>query len=367
MISTATTTLFRYISRQFLVSFALLLLILLGLVYVFETIELLRRAGNLSGVPFSTILKMGGLKLPYVGQIIVPFAVLFAAIHACWKLNKTSELVVIRAAGLSAWQFLSPMIIAAFLIGIAATAVVNPAGAILLSRFEQMEMLYLQKNSNLVTVARTGIWLRQPVEGKGYALVHSASFDPVGWKLNDVSVLFFDAQDTFQKRADSQTAYLREGYWALEDASVYEGAQPPQHVPVFSLPTALTTQQLEESFADPETISFWNIPEYIHIMKQAGFSGLRLQIYYQSLLAKPFFFAAMILLAATFSLRPQRFGGTGAMIALGVGAGFFIFFMESVLQALGLSQKIPVYLAAWTPAMVSLLLGSTAILYLEDG
>ena len=75
----------------------------------------------------------------------------------------------------------------------------------------------------------------------------------------------------------------------------------------------------------------------------------------------------MVLLAATFSLRPARFGGTGALIALGVGAGFFVFFMENMLGAFGASQKIPAFLAAWTPAVVSLLLGLTALLHLEDG
>src|SRR5690606_16642374 len=137
--------------------------------------------------------------------------------------------------------------------------------------------------------------------------------------------------------------------------------------PTLRLPTELTARKIEESFADPETISFWHIPEYLRIMTETGFPGTRLAIHFQALLAQPFLLAAMILLAATFSLRPQRFGGTGAMITLGVSVGFFIFFMESILQAFGISQKIPVSLAAWTPAIVSLLLGTTALLHTEDG
>lgn len=360
-----TTTLFRYISRSFLLNFAALLFLLLGLIYIFEAIELLRRAGNAGNVGFATVLNMAWLKLPHVGQRVIPFAVLFSAIYTCWKLNKTSELVVLRAAGLSAWQFLWPMVLSAFLIGVVATTAVNPAGAALLARFEQMEMIHLNKNTNLVTISRTGIWLRQPQEG-GYALIHSDSFDPQAWKLNNVIVFYFDSDDTFESRIDSPTAYLRQGYWELYDA-LQNAGEGLTREDTLRVPTELTAAQIEESFADPESISFWNIPEYLTIMERAGFPGTRLSIHYQALLALPVFLAAMVLLAATFSLRPQRFGGTGAMIALGVAAGFFIFFMESMLQAFGISQKIPVYLAAWTPALVSLLLGSTALLHLEDG
>ena len=75
----------------------------------------------------------------------------------------------------------------------------------------------------------------------------------------------------------------------------------------------------------------------------------------------------MVLIAATFSLRMQRRGGTTLMIAAGVASGFTLFLLSNVVFALGQSATIPVNLAAWTPAGVSWLLGTTLLLYLEDG
>lgn len=362
---TGASTLFRYILKHFLLNFLGLVAILLGLVLVFDLIELMRRAAGVQGVTLDSLLVMALLKLPEVGQKTVPFAVLFGAIYTCWKLNKTSELVVIRAAGISAWQFLSPMFMGAFLIGVITTTAINPASAVMLGKFEQMESQYFNTSSNLVSVSRGGIWLRQPAEG-GYSLFHARSFDQQEWRMNNVTVFFFDRQDGFQKRIDSARARLGDGFWKLEEAVINEAAGVSR-LESFQLPTELTAKQIEESFANPETISFWMIPEHLRIMTEAGFSGIRLSLHFQSLLAQPFLLAAMVLLAATFSLRPQRFGGTGIMIGLGVAVGFFIFFMESILQAFGISQKIPVYLAAWTPAIVSLLMGATALLHMEDG
>lgn len=361
----ATPTLARYITKAFLLNFAVLSLILLGIIFVFDIAELLRRAGNLSDVAFGTVLSMAALKLPYVGQQMLPFGVLFSAIYTCWKLNKTHELVIIRAAGLSVWQFLAPLVVAALVIGTVTTTIINPVSSLLLARFDQMEVLHLKKNSNLVTVSRTGIWLRQPVES-GYALVHSESFESAQKKLGRVIVFFFDDQDNFTHRIDSPVAVLQDGYWDIRDA-IINGRNDITYQKETRLPTDLTLRKIEESFADPETISFWMIPEYIRIMEETGLPVTQLRIHFQSLLAKPFLFAAMILLAATFSLRPPRFGGTTLLIGLGVATGFFIFFLDSMLQAFGLTQKIPVYLAAWTPAVLGLLLGTTALLHLEDG
>ncbi len=358
-------TLFRYIFGRFLAGFTAVMCVLMGVVYLFTIIDLMRRAATHENVPFRTLLAIGGLQMPEMAQIMLPFGVLFAAIFTCWRLNKTNELIVIRAAGVSVWQFLTPMLAGAILVGVFSTTVVNPVSSTLLAKYNQMLSLYLQQNSNLVTVSRTGIWLRQPTKD-GYALIHSESFDEKAWRLADVMVFFFDNADNFTARIDAPEAFLKDGYWEIHDALVNEH-NASNHEAIRRLPTELTSQKIEESFADPDTISFWSIPDYIYIMEETGVPTTPLHIHFQALLAQPFLFMAMILLAATFSLRPPRFGGTGAMIVLGVGVGFFIFFMESMLHAFGISQKIPVYLAAWTPAAVSLLLGTTALLHMEDG
>jgi lipopolysaccharide export system permease protein len=361
----SSSTLFRYLGRSFLINFAALMLILLSITYMFELIELLRRAAKQEASDLHLLLRMAFLKLPYTGGVLLPFGVLFGAIYTCWKLNKTHELVVIRAAGLSAWQFLSPVVMAAVAVGMLSTAVINPVSSILLAKFRQMESALFRRNDSLVAISSTGIWLRQPSED-GYALIHAAGLNQADWEMSRVIVYFFDDKDNFEKRIDSASAALKDGRWEIRNALVNDKAGS-RRLQEFSIPTELTSRKIEESFADPDTISFWNIPEYIRIMEETGFPSTRLRMHFQSLLAQPLLFAAMVLLAAAFSLRPPRFGGSGGLIALGVLTGFFVFFMESMLGAFGLSQKIPAYLAAWTPATVALLLGMTALLHLEDG
>jgi len=359
-------TLFYYLTRRIFISLAVVLAALAGVLWLFDVIEILRRASGSVRLPLSVLLSMPAFKLPYLIESVLPLAVLFAAIHACWRLNKTSELVVLRASGLSVWQFLSPFLIAAAFLGVTSTLILNPLSAALLSKHERLEQKHFRQASNLTTVSRTGIWLRQPTD-EGYALVHAEGLDIKEWRLRDVIVFYFDGDDNFLRRIDSSTANLRDGYWDIHAPVLNDRRGVAETLTDVQLPTLLTAQKIEESFAAPETTSFWSIPEYIRIMEESGFPTIRLSLQFNRLLAQPLLFSAMIVLAAAFSLRPPRQGGTAYLVLAAVGLGFFMFFLQSLLTAFGISQKIPAFLAAWSPGLIGILLGGTILLHLEDG
>ena len=114
-------------------------------------------------------------------------------------------------------------------------------------------------------------------------------------------------------------------------------------------------------------MSFWELPRFISILESAGFSAVRHRLHWHSLLASPLLLCAMVLIAAIFSLRMTRRGGTLPWACAGLFFGFFLYFMSDVVFALGLSSRIPEVLAAWTPATVTTLLGVASLLHLEDG
>lgn len=360
------STMNRYLAVRYVRNFLYLIFGLLLVIYLFDTVELLRRANKFDNVPLSLVLQMGLLKLPEVGQVSFPFAILFSAMLTFWQLTQRYELVVIRAAGLSVWQFLAPVILSALAIGIIQVTIINPFGAMLLSRFETLEGQHLNLQKNLVTLSRQGLWLLQSDENNQVVL-HSARIKMPEWKLQDVIVLFFDENDTFQRRIDAQEAILERGQWSFFNVYSNAPGDLPQQSDFITLATDITIEEIEDSFASPETIPFWKLLAFIETMESTGFDATSLKIHFQSLLAKPLLFASMILLAASVSLRPPRFRGTSTLIIVGIFMGFIVFFLSSFLHALGASGQIPIILAAWAPALIAFLFGLTAILNTEDG
>lgn len=359
-------TLSIYLVTAFTLNLLGMAAILLGLVYLLDLVELLRRAAKFDNVPLGLVIQMCFLKLPEIGQTIFPFIILFSALFTFWQLSRRQELVVLRSAGISVWQFLAPIAAVAAVAGIFIALVVNPLGAIFYGKYSALESSYLDSDKSTVALFDEGLWLRQDT-GDGYAMLHADKVEMPNWRLQDVMTIFFDKQDVFTKRIDADAAQLKPGEWVFQNVVQNAANETPTRTANLVLPTHLTTREIEDSFATPETMGFWNLPNFIGTLDKTGFDSTRLRIHFQSLLAQPFLFMSMVLLAATVAMRPQRQGGTFLFIIGGVVIGFVVFFLSSFLQALGASHQIPVFLAAWSTALLGTLLGVATLLTLEDG
>src|SRR3954454_20623430 len=137
-------TLSRSIVRQFALQVFGMLLALSGLVAMFDFIELLRRSASLPDATFGVVAQIALLRLPYVAMQILPFAVLLGGILCFWRLTRSSELIVARASGVSAWEFLAAPTLSALMLGVVATDLVSPVSSVMLARAEALENSYLR-------------------------------------------------------------------------------------------------------------------------------------------------------------------------------------------------------------------------------
>jgi len=310
---------------------------------------------------------MAALKLPHTAQEVLPFAILFGTMLAFWRLTRNNELVVARAAGVSVWQFLTPAVLVAFLIGLVAVTIFNPIASLTEAVYEKLEGHILRQGSDQLALSDAGLWLRQSDQAGNQIVIHAGKIASQQLVLDAVTLFFFNASTQFTSRIDAQTARLESGDWVIENGIRWVADEAPRPFDEIRLATTLTPRKIEESFASPDTMSFWDLPGFIELLEQSGFPAQRHRLHFNVLLARPFLLCAMVLVAATFSLRMQRRGGATLMIVGGVASGFLLYFVSDIVFALGLSTKIPVTLAAWTPTGVSLIFGTSMLLHLEDG
>ena len=366
-------TLSLYFCRRFLASFATIMAGLLSIVYLAEMLELLRRAASHSEVGFSMVLTMAALKMPGTIQVLLPSAVLFTALHFFWSMTKTHELEVTRAAGVSVWNFLAPVVMTALFLGVIDVTVVNPLSSAMAGRFERMEEVYLRNQATSLKLSSSGIWISQSSQKKNgvggdAAFIHADSIAPDSFTLHNVTIFVNPSDIKNGHRIDADSARLAHGAWELTNAYIHTaGGIVPTFAPTATFPTELTPRSIEESFAPPATISFWKLPAFIDVLEAAGLSSTRHSLYFNALIARPFLLAAMVILAAVFGLRQNRRGGVFATIVLGLGLGLLLFILNDVLQTFAASGGMPVFLAAWGPALVGLTGAAAALFYSEDG
>lgn len=369
-------TLSLYIGRHFLIAFLVALLVILGIIGLIELVELIRRASHKEySVPFSIILQMALLKIPYTAERIVPFAVLIGAMLSLSRLSKSSELIIARASGISVWQFLLPEILLAVGLGFLFMGVFNPIASAMISRFEALEAKYITNKPSVLSISPSGLWLRQ-VESLNVAfnnkqireyIIHAQRISQNDMSLSQVIIFMYGDEHRFIGRMDAPRAQLLPGYWEVETPMLSAPGLSTSQQKNYRLETELSINQIRESFASPKTLSFWQLPGFINTLEKSGFSALRHKLYWHTLLATPIMLAAMIVIGAIFSLRQHRRGKVGMLISGGIVSGFLVYFVSNLVYALGFSGSLPIGLAAWTPPLVAAMLGIAMLLHLEDG
>ena len=369
-------TLMAYVARRFAGMALLMVLALSMLVALFDLIELLRRAATRPEANFALVSQIAALRVPYVAMQILPFAVLLGGIIAFWRLTRFSELVVARAAGISAWGFLAGPVLVALMLGLGASMALSPLSSAMLARAERLDQLYLRNVGGITALAGGRLWLRQADDGlhpqgvaiiSGRPIVTRESRPDEVLRLAEVSVWRLSAEDRPLARIEATSALLQPGRWRFEGAMVFGADRVAGAPQSLDFPTELTPERIENSFASPDTLSLWALPEFITVLENAGFSAIRHRLYFQSLLALPLLAIAMALLAAGFSMRSARRGGVARMIAGGVSAGFALFVLDKITGEFGEAGTLPVVLAAWAPAGAGFLLAAALLLHLEDG
>jgi len=345
------------------------LAVIAGLILLFDTIELMRRAVGDEDLAFRTVAGMALLKMPHTVQTVLPFTVMIAMMFALFRLSRSHELVVMRSAGFSVWQFLAPALVLAALLGVVNLAAFDPLAASMYESYQRLDQSLLRRNAASLNVGKAGLWLREERDDLGI-VVHAATVRQDGGLLllNDVSIFRTDAGERLEGRYSAEAGELAGGHFHLRHVWDMAPGRPPVFRESLDLPTALTFEQVESSFAPPETLSFWELPEFIRFSRASGFSALPHRLYWHSLLASPLLLCAMVLVASVFFLTSNaRLAGWTARSIAGVATGFFYYFFSRFTYALGLSATLPIAFAAWAPTAVTGLLGLAYLFHREDG
>ena len=358
-----------YVLTRTLAGVGAALAVVTSVIMLVDFVDVSRTVSGRADVGFPQIAELVLLKSPSVILQLLPFVFLFGAMGAFVALNRRSELIAMRAAGVSAWRFLFPAGAAAFVVGVLAITVFNPSAAALNGRFEDRRAALTGGDS---PVSTGDVWLRQGVPG-GQIVIHASARDTRYGTLRLLGVSMFIQSVTgsgatdFTRRIDADEAVLMPGYWRLTQAREARPGSESIRSELLTLPSTLGRRSAMEKFVAPAAVAFWDLPATIRAADLAGYSSAAYRLRLQQLLATPLLLAAMTLVAAAFSLRLLRLGDLAGLAATGVALGFAVFLLNQFCGALGSTDVVPVAFAAWAPPVLALLGAITLLCYTEDG
>ena len=359
----------RYVIGAALFGVVTWLAVITAVVVLIQFVELSGQVGTRADVGAAGILQLTLLRAPSLIQVLLPLVFLAGGMSAFVGLNRRSELVAMRAAGISAWRFILPTAAGAFVLGMVAVGALNPMAASLNRQFEAERARMME---NYLGDQPRDIWLRQGDETT-QIVIRAKARDARhgGVTLRGVSLFIYEKNargaPEFRRRLEAAEATLLPGFWRLTNVREAAAGDSSIRSATLTIRSTLDAEAAMERLASPEAIPFWRLPTAIRLTEQAGFSASGYRLRFQQLLSTPVLFAAMSILAAAFSLRLTRLGGLAGLAGVGVSLGFVMFFFNQFAGALAKANILSLFAAAWAPPVVALLAGVTLLCYTEDG
>lgn len=359
----------RYVLIQTLRAVAGALAVIASVIMLIDFVEISRDIGGRVDVSFFSLTGLMLMKSPAVILQLMPFVFLFGVLAAFIGLNRRSELIAMRAAGVSAWRFIFPAAGAAFVIGVLTVTALNPLASWLDGHYQRSSAALLQARPGQSTEPSV-VWVRQG-DGRTQVVIRAQSRDADTAVLRGVSMFVYttgaNGRRAFERRIEAETATLVPGAWQLTNAREAAAGEQAVTYATLSIRSNLSLEKAFEGFEQPRSTPFWRLPALISTIESAGFSATQYRLRLQELLATPLMFAAMSVLAAAFSLRLMRLGGMPFMVVSAVGLGFVFYFISALMRALGESEVLPPFAAAWIPPLLVILSAFTLLCYTEDG
>jgi lipopolysaccharide export system permease protein len=341
------------------------LAVLLALVLVLMTLDLLGESGKILRVPGNgeaELWRYVSLRIPLLISRFLPFAVLLGALIALAGLNQNSEVVSMKAAGLSAHQILAPMIVASLGVAIALFAfneLVVVKSARTLNAWDVADYEPIPPDSGVLS----NVWIRD-----GEDLVRARIVGGRGAATSLRGVTIYDREGgAITKVIDAERAVQVPGGWRLEGVRTYDA--PMNMVMRQEQMAALTgvePTRFTLASVDPAERDFLNLRETIGEMEAAGRPTEEARTGWWHKLSGPLSTLLMPLLAATAAFGLARSGHVLLRATIGMALGFAYFVADNFSLALGNYGAYPPILAAWAPFLLFLLIGEFVLIRQEE-
>ena len=355
-----------YVIRKLLTNLLLFFLAFALISFIVDFLETIREAHG-KQILISQIVTIVSYKIPFILQSFLPFIFLFASITTFTKLNNDFEFAAAKSSGISIWSICIPITLTIFILSIFMIVVFQPISAIFLDNNRLLGIKYLDHKSKRVSLQSNGIWLQdQTPEAKDNKIISAQYVINQEKILSDVRIYYSGLRQDYSTNYIAETAAIKDHKLILTNVKKYTPDKEFQTYDYLELPTSLESDQIKENIPHPDIIPFWQIKDFIQKINKAGFSTLKHELYYKSMMATPLLYVSLVLIALSCSLNLPRKGKLGFVFITGGTIGILVFFINKMSGVMALTGTLPLTLAVLAPSISYLLLSIAILIHCEE-
>ena len=340
----------RYIGTSVFFAILAVLGIIVGLALLFAYIDELGDISATYGLLDAGVWVL--LTIPRRIYEMLPMAALIGCLIGLGNLASSSELTIMRAAGVSirriVWAVMKPMLVI-MLAGVLIGEYLAPWSENLAQANRAMA-----QGGGEAQSSKRGLWHRQ-----GDEFIHINAVQPNGVLLG-VTRYQFDAERNLLSASFARRALFQSDHWQLEDVvttQLQEQSTAVVNSPSQRWDVELNPQLLGTVVLEPEALSVTGLWRYIHYLADQGLANGRYWLAFWTKILQPLVTAALVLMAISFIFGPLRSVTLGQRVFTGVLVGFVFKIGQDLLGPSSLVFGFPPLLAVLIPAAICALAG----------
>ena len=343
-----------YIAMRFFRALAAVFLVFFLIYFLSSTAQIYNRFLQFEIELFESA-KLALMRIALVLYNLLPIIVGLASLLMSFFWFRSSEMVAVRSAGVSALTSMAVPAGCAFLFGIVSIAFLNPLVAVLTDQ-------YRISTGRIDSSLTQSDWIRndevyfEESGGKSDTVVRATLVDENNFEFRDANIFQFGDDGSIKSWTFAKFAKLADSHWQLEDGKIWEISSdrinPEKSAKVFvthELPTDLTRDQVLASLFSIEFVSIWEIENSIEYRERAGIESIEFKVFFSVEFAKPLFFAALVLVGAGLTTVPSRLGPSSIRALLAAIAVLGFYYFGTFAKVLAENERLPILVAAWVP------------------
>ncbi len=296
--------------------------------------------------------------IPMIISLMLPAAILLATLITYSNLSKFSEMIAMKANGISLYRMAGPVLIVSGIFGILLfyfSEIITPLS---IQKAEYILKTEVQKQKIFGSFKQNELWYRSE-----NAIYNFKMFDVTNNTLRGIVINYISHDFTLQMRIDAQSAEWKNGQWVFHNLLLthFDTTNTPvlewHQEKIIPLPEKPNDFKIMQK--DAEKMGFFDLWKYINKIQKEGYDATRYLVDLHGKLAFPFVTLILVLIGISFSTRSERQGGVMQSVGIGIIIGFSYWIVHAFSLSLGRSGVLPPILSAWIANLLFFGAGAT--------
>lgn len=353
----------RHFATHILRSVLLVTFLFFCLVALIELVEVGNRPNlGLLERPWLTLSSVGLSAISWANDLL-PISILVGSVLALIDLQNNRELIVAKSSGVSIWGILAVPTLTMIFLGFLLSYIGE--SAIILGKQKVEEQLGVVKESQLINQG-SGRWIAQKNGNETY-FMRAKHLSDDGLTMRDVSVYEYNAEMELGRQLIAQAATYRNNTWILERGLSITTEGEESGFGRLDLPTTASKESINLQIGSINQMDIFTLREFIQTVEIDNNNVAQAFTKLRRAEALPALFVGSLLIAFAFTVGYRRHGTSGSQVLYGIVLGFVLYVVTKLLERAGSSGVMDATLAAWGPAIVAIVIGTSVLLWKEDG